>query len=79
MDAGAIVISVLIEVGGGAKSFKSGRKPAFGTWSLRRASAMSHAVYFSKAWSCSLVAPDEPESVPIVRRDMGLDEGKVAL
>ena len=44
VDADAIVISVLMEEGWGAKSFRSGRKPALGTWSLRRASAMSQAV-----------------------------------
>lgn len=49
VDAGAIWISVVVEVDGcGAKRWRSGRKPALGTFSLRRASAMSQAVYFCR-------------------------------
>ena len=46
MDAGAIVI----DDGEGVISFRSGRKPALGTLSLRSASAMSQAVYFERDW-----------------------------
>ena len=56
VEAGAIVISVLIEEGCGEKSFRSGRNPALGTLSLSSASAMSQAVYLCKAWICSLLA-----------------------
>lgn len=71
VDAGAIVISVLMEEVCGEKSFRSGRNPALGTLSLRSASAMSQAVYFCKAWICSLLAPDDA-AVAIVRLEIGV-------
>ena len=70
VDAGAIVISVLMDGGCGAKRWRSERKPALGTLSFRSASAMSQAVYSCKAWSCSLVAPDEV--VAIIRLEVGV-------
>lgn len=58
VEAGPMVMSPVAASDEGTMSFKSGRKPAFGTLSLRSASAMSQAVYFLRDWSWSVVGPE---------------------